>query len=404
VVGFVERNDGGDRRVVHARYLVGGDGARSTVRRQLDIAYGGEAGVKRPFFGGRMYAVYLLCPAFYERIPHTVGWMNCVFNPQRRAFMMAVDGHGEFAFHTQLRDDEDEERITDDDARRMFWEAVGEPLPCEILSRTGWTAGHSLVADKYQEGRVFIGGDAAHLFTPAGGLGYNTAVEDAVNLGWKLAATLKGNGGPALLASYELERRPIAVRNTGHARGFADSIGCYVPSGEIEDDTPGGEAARRAASVYLDAHGRKEFNIPGISFGARYDGSPVIVCDGAAPPADAINEYRPSGVPGGRPPHYWLAPGQSLYDTFGFEWTLLRLGEGAPSGEAFEAAAKGVGIELAVVEVANEEVRALYEAPLALIRPDQILAWRGHGDLDAEAVLRKALGWEGTPLGAAPAR
>ncbi|MGH6925470.1 MAG: FAD-dependent oxidoreductase [Propylenella sp.] len=392
VVGFLERNDGKEKREVRARYLVGGDGARSTVRQQLGIAYGGEAAVKRPFFGGRMYAVYLRCRAFYERVPHTVGWMNCVFNPERRAFMAAVDGRGEFAFHTQLREEEDEESITDEDARRMFWEAVGEPLPCEILARTGWTAGHSLVADKYRQGRVFIGGDAAHLFTPAGGLGYNTAVEDAVNLGWKLAAAIRGSGGATLLASYELERRPVAVRNTGFARGFADSIGCFVPAAEIEDDTAEGEAARRSASAYLDAHGRKEFNIPGITFGARYDGSPVIAGDGTPPPEDSINEYHPSGIPGGRPPHYWLAPGHSLYDEFGFEWTLLRLGPDAPGSRQLELAAEANGAALSVVEIESSDVSALYEAPLALIRPDQILAWRGSDDRDAASIWRTLLG------------
>ena len=277
----------------------------------------------------------------------------------------------------------------------MFWEAVGEPLPCDILARTGWTAGHSLVADKYRQGRVFIGGDAAHLFTPAGGLGYNTAVEDAVNLGWKLAAALKGSGGPTLLASYELERRPIAIRNTGFARAFADSIGCFVPAAEIEDDTAEGEAARRSASADLENHGRKEFNIPGITFGARYDGSPIVVSDGAAPPPDSVNEYQPSAVPGGRPPHYWLAPGRSLYDTFGFEWTLLRLGSDAPSGDEFRAAAEANAVELRVVDIQNEAVRILYEKRLALIRPDQIVAWRGDDAGGADAVLRKVLGKAG---------
>jgi hypothetical protein len=306
--------------------------------------------------------------------------------------MAAVDGRGEFAFHTQLREEEDEDRITDDDARRMFHDAVGEPLACTILSRASWTAGHALVAERFQQGRVFIGGDAAHLFTPAGGLGYNTAIEDAVNLGWKLAATIQGSGGPGLLASYEQERRPIAVRNTGFARSFADSIGLFVPAEEIEDDTPQGDVARRAAGAYLDAHGRKEFNIPGITFGARYDGSPIIIADGAKPPEDSVNEYRPSAVPGGRPPHYWLAPGHSLYDAFGFEWTLLRLGPDAPGSEGFEAAANTNGIELSVVEIKSNDVRALYEAPLALIRPDQVLAWRGADARDADLVLRRALG------------
>ncbi|MEX0408978.1 FAD-dependent oxidoreductase [Aquibium sp. LZ166] len=388
----VERNDRSGKREIVARYLVGGDGPRSTVRRQLGIAYGGETGVRRHFFGGRMFAIYIRCSQFYEVVPHAPAWMNCTFNEDRRAFMAAVDGRGEFAFHTQLREGEDEDAISDDDARRMFQAAIGVPVDCEILSKTGWTAGHALVADRFADGRVFIGGDAAHLFTPAGGLGYNTAIEDAVNLGWKLAAALKGVAGHGLLASYEIERRAVAVRNTNFARAFADSLGNYVPAPEIEDETPAGEAARREAGAYLEAHGRKEFNIPGITFGARYDGSPAIVPDGATPPEDLVNEYRPSAVPGGRPPHYWLAPGRSLYDAFGFEWTLLRLGGNPPGGEAFLREARRIGIDLTVVGIADEEVAALYEMPLVLIRPDQIVAWRGADDEDAEAIFSRLLG------------
>src|SRR6185436_17824112 len=108
------------------------------------------------------------------------------------------------------------------------------------------------VAEKFQRGRIFLGGDAAHLFTPAGGLGYNTAVEDAVNLGWKLAAVLKGWGGPALLDSYEAERQPLARRNTAYARGFADSLGLFVPPEELEDEGPAGAEARRRTGDHFN--------------------------------------------------------------------------------------------------------------------------------------------------------
>ena len=109
----------------------------------------------------------------------------------------------------------------------------------------------------FAAGRVFLGGDAAHLFTPTGGLGYNTAIEDAVNLGWKLAACVAGQARAALLDSYEAERRPLAKRNTGYAKGFADSLGRFEPVPEIEDDSAAGEAARQAAGDYLAAHGRR---------------------------------------------------------------------------------------------------------------------------------------------------
>src|SRR5207248_6720565 len=130
--------------------------------------------------------------------------------------------------------------ITINEAKAAFQRACGTPVDCEVLSFLTWTAGHALVANGMQRGRVFLGGDAAHLFTPTGGLGYNTAIEDAVNLGWKLASVVKGRAAARLLASYEIERRPLAVRNTTYAKRFAESLGNFQPVPEIEDDTPAG--------------------------------------------------------------------------------------------------------------------------------------------------------------------
>src|SRR5712692_9271551 len=292
---------GGASQSVRGGYLVGADGPRSMVRSQLGLRYGGESGVVRDFVGGRMYAVFCRVPDFYRAVPHPPAWMNVTFNRERRCFMPAIDGKSEFAFHTQMKSHEGEKSVSEADAVRMVQAAIGAPLGVEVLSRDTWTAGHSLVADGFGRARAFIGGDAAHLFTPTGGLGYNTAIEDAVNLGWKLAAVLKGQAAPRLLESYEAERRPLALRNTAHARRFADSLGLYEPPPEIEDDTPRGEAARRRAGEYFEAHARAEFNIPGITFGGRYDGSPAIAADVAAPPADSPNLYVPTACPR-RPP------------------------------------------------------------------------------------------------------
>ena len=232
----VECADDGSTHRIRAAYLVGADGPRSTVRQTLGFGYSGEEGAVRDFFGGRMFAVYLRSPEFYRVVPHPPAWMNVTFNPERRAIMAAVDGKGEFAFHTQLRAHEVESEITQERALALFQAAVGVSISAEILSLGSWIAGYALVAEQFQRGRIFIAGDAAHLFTPAGGLGYNTAIEDAVNLGWKLAAVARGQAGQDLLASYQTERQPVAKRNTGYARQFADSLGLFVPAFNIEDD------------------------------------------------------------------------------------------------------------------------------------------------------------------------
>jgi 2-polyprenyl-6-methoxyphenol hydroxylase-like FAD-dependent oxidoreductase len=389
----IERVSDGKTHRIRSAFLVGADGPRSTVRQALGFQYAGEEGAVRDFFGGRMFAIYLRAPEFYQAVPHPPAWMNVTFNHQRRAFMAAVDGKGEFAFHTQLRPHEADNEITSERALAMFQEAVGAPIQAEILSQGSWIAGYALVADRFRRGRVFIAGDAAHLFTPAGGLGYNTAIEDAVNLGWKLAAMIRGSGGPALLSSYEAERQPNARRNTAYARQFADSLGSFVPVPEIEDGTPAGAQARRLAGSYLEAHGKAEFNIPGITFGARYYTSPITASGGTEPPPDAANLYVPSACPGGRAPHLWLSAEQSLYDLFGFEWTLLRISRRA-DGRQIAAAAAALELDMKVVDLPSDEARDLYEADLVLIRPDHIVAWRGNSDESATEILRRVLGRE----------
>ncbi|MGE0100110.1 MAG: FAD-dependent oxidoreductase [Hydrogenophaga sp.] len=392
VLAQIESVDGASTASVTAKYLVGVDGARSLVRRLLGIEYGGATGFKRDFMGGRMFAIYLRAPTFHTALPHDKAWMYVSVNAERRAFMATVDGHSEFAFHAAIHEGENADTWTEADARRVFSQAMGRELPIDILSMLTWTAGHALVAEQFQRGRVFLGGDAAHLFTPTGGLGYNTAVEDAVNLGWKLAHVLQGRAPESLLTTYEVERKPLAERNTAYARRFADSVGLFQVTPELELDNPEGEHARRLAGAHLDAHVRLEFNIPGVTFGGRYDGSPIVVPDGTTPPEDQPNDYVPTACPGGRPPHAWLPDGRSLYDSFHTEWTLLALGPDAPDVSAFELAAQSVGIDLQVVGHADPALRALYEAPLALIRPDQMVAWRGQDASSASRVLATCAG------------
>ena len=387
-----EPSASGKRITLRAAYAMGADGGGSPTRKALGYGYVGESGARRDFMGGRMFAIHFRSAKLYDTIPHPRAWMYWAVNRDRRAFMATVNGRDQFNFHTQLKPGEAVEQIDEAQAKTMFQAALAAPLDIEIIARSSWTAGYTLVAEQFQRGRIFLGGDAVHLFTPAGGLGYNTAVEDAVNLGWKLSAALKGWGGSGLLDSYGIERQAIAKRNTAYARGFADSLGLFVPPPELEDDGPAGDAARQRTGDHFNYHARFEFNIPGITFGGRYDDSPIVVPDGSAPPPDKPNEYQPTACPGGRAPHLWLADGRSLYDTFGFEFTLLQLGASATDITPFQTAAEAVKIPLSVVAIASEEARDLYGADLTLIRPDQIVAWRGNSSSDAAAVLRRATG------------
>lgn len=362
---------------IDARWLVGCDGARSAVRRHLGLEYAGQTGVVRDFMGGRMHSIHVRSPALYRVIDRPPAWMYWSFNPERRSFMAAIDGRGEFVYHAQLRADEDADAWSDERACAMLYQSLGTQCPVEVLSRSSWNAGHALVAERLRAGRVFLAGDAAHLFTPTGGLGYNTGVEDAINLAWKLAMVARGQAPETLLDSYEPERRPVALRNTAFARAFADSIGLYAPVPGLEDDDVRGAALRAQAGEYLGRHARAEFDIPGITFGARYDASPIVVGDGEAPPPDRANVYEPTSVPGGRPPHLWLADGVSLFDRFGPEFTLLDTGEPDATSAAMQAQLARTRWPVQYLGVESGALRRLYRRRYALIRPDQVIAWRG---------------------------
>jgi 2-polyprenyl-6-methoxyphenol hydroxylase-like FAD-dependent oxidoreductase len=380
------------RVTLRAAYVVGADGGGSPTRKLLGYGFVGESGVVRDFMGGRMFAIHFRSAKLYDAIPHPRAWMYWALNRERRAFMASINGRDEFNFHTQLHAGEASESITTEQAKAMFQAALAAPLDIEVIAHSSWNAGYTLVAETFQRGRILLGGDAVHLFTPTGGLGYNTAVEDAVNMAWKLAAMWRGWGGAGLLASYQTERKAIAERNTRYARTFADSVGLFVLPPELEQDGPAGDAARRVTSDHYNRHARFEFNIPGITFGGRYDNSPLIASDGSLPPPDAANVYTPTATPGGRAPHVWLADGRSLYDAFHPEFTVLRLGPHAPDAAPFEKAAAELAMPLGSLALPESGVRDLYGADLALIRPDQIVCWRGNDCDEASTVLRRAAG------------
>jgi hypothetical protein len=380
----------GRRKSIRASYLVGCDGARSRVRKELGIELQGESGVVRPFMGGSMLAVY-----FRARSPRTwlaadPAWMYWIVNPEIRAVFISIDGDERFLYHTQIPADRDPASL---DAPRLIHTAAGAPFPVEILSSLPWVAGYSLVAERYGSGRVFLAGDAIHLFTPTGGLGMNTGLDDAVNLGWKLAAIHQGWGSPGLLDSYEVERRPIAIRNVSFARGFATSVGTTPVSPRIELPSEEGASERESLGRRLLDHARSEFLIPGIWLGLRYDPSPIIWPDETTAPRDDPGVYIPSARPGSRAPHLWRTDSAALFDHLGKEFTLLKLGGGRADTSSLERAAARRGVPLKVLEVQEPGARELYEGELVLVRPDQHVAWRGDGaPRDALALIDRVRG------------
>lgn len=387
------REPDGMAQTWQAEYLVGCDGGRSLIRRMLGIKFQGEAGIEQRYFGGRMFSTYVRAPTLYrDFLGHRRAWQYWAVNPEIRSSMIAVNGRDEFLFRTRATEpDKPPEDAAVAEAMRR---CVGVDIDMEILAHEPWTAGMALVAERFADRRVLLAGDAVHLFTPTGGFGMNTGIDDASNLAWKLAAMVQGWGGGGLLASYQIERMPIALRNTDAARKLTANIGETDVDPEIEQDTPTGEAARRAAGAML-ANFSEQFASIGVQLGARYDGSSVIIPDAAAP-ADSVLTYTPTSIPGGRAPHVWFDEkrtyGNSLFDRLGTGFTLLRLGPRAPDASVMMAAAVRQNIPLKALDVSDTDARDLYERDLVIIRPDQYVAWRGNNSANPDRLFAQVVG------------
>jgi hypothetical protein len=359
---------------VRGAFLVGCDGGSSTVRRQLGIRYAGEGPLGTSLFGGPMISAHLRIPGLRARLAGREFWQGWSVNRDGVTDLITLDGRDEYMTHSALGPGTGSAELAAVVAR-----ALACDVDVEVLAMAPWTAGRALVADKFASGRVFLCGDSAHLFTPTGGLGMNTGIDDAANLAWKLAAVLQGWGGPGLLASYEAERHPVAVRNTTAARALARSVQAVRVGEDIEEPGPAGDAERRRVGALLGQMG-EEFASIGIQLGARYDGSPVVLGDGTQAPPDRPDVYQPSATPGGRLPHLRLPDGSSVFDRLGPGFTLLQTGKRGPVEadiEALRRQASSLGVPLRVLDVAHDDAAGFYGAPMLLVRPDQHVAWRG---------------------------
>jgi hypothetical protein len=254
--------------------------------------------------------------------------------------------------------------------------AAGFDFAFEILSVTTWTR-RELVAPSYGAGRVFIAGDAAHVMSPTGGFGMNTGIGDAVDLAWKLDAALRGWGGPALLDSYTIERRPVAVFN---ARESSANLARMLSPGsnpELCDDTAQGAALRAEVGAAFSAAMRHEWFTLGVHLGYRYDDSPICWPDGSAAPPHEVARYVQEARAGARAPHVWLRDGRSTLDLFGAGFVLLKFSDAADA-EPIAAALLERHVPVEVVDLRAEAAAvAAYGAALVLVRPDGHVAWRG---------------------------
>jgi 2-polyprenyl-6-methoxyphenol hydroxylase-like FAD-dependent oxidoreductase len=401
-------------RTFRADYLVGCDGANSTVRRTLGTETSGETG--QPV---RQALIY--CPDLYERLPAGRAIQYEVIGEHPCA-LIVQDDIQHFALHAPLGGP----------PMATLFEAITgqtvQPGSYKILHESEW-AQQLLLADRYSGGpaaalgfgsgfgggfggwamgsgpggagpgagdRVYLAGDAAHPASTPGGLGLSIAIADVTDLAWKLAGTLHGWGGPALLRSYEAERRPVAAQAITALLAAAEAErrwrSEYRP--DILDDVGSRLRLTQAAAA---EHWHTD--LPGIERGYRYMASPVIVAGSGTPSGDpdpAGYRYAPTTWPGARLPHIWLDDGTPLHDKLGNGFTLLLLPVSADQGAQWyvrEIAAAFIrfGAPLELVEVTSATAQAVYAGHrLILIRPDLHVAWRS-GDSRPDAASLAAL-------------
>ena len=354
---------GGATTEFSAQYLVGCDGGASTVRRQLGIKLQGEANLLQ-----LRQALYR-CDDLFERIPIGKGRHYHVADAHN-SFLIVQDSTRHFTLHATVD--------SDDEMKAQFEQVAAMPVQYEMLSCAPWRQ-NLLLADSYGQDRVFLAGDAVHLVIPTGGLGMNSGVGDAIDLSWKLAATLQGWGGPRLLASYEAERRPVGARNVEASRqasrGRRAWRAAYKPN--IRDHTPEGAATRANLARIADVEQRKSNEMIGAELGYRYAGSPIIWPEPGEPPEDNVMRYVPTTFPGARLPHVWLEDGRALHDAIGDGYTLLGLG-GGEDGTALGGAFAAHGAPFTMLKFDDPHAREIYGYDWLLLRPDLHVVWRGN--------------------------
>jgi 2-polyprenyl-6-methoxyphenol hydroxylase-like FAD-dependent oxidoreductase len=363
--------ESGRTQTVAADYLIGCDGFDGHVRKALGVEYEGS--------GLLSYSVSIFFRSQTLASLHDKGWgrfYRLVDAAGHWSDLVAIDGRELWRLTLfQLEPDSEMSAL---DVEESLLRAAGRPFTHEILSVLPWKR-RELVAKHYGRGRVYIAGDAAHQMSPTGGLGMNTGIGDAVDIGWKLAALLQGWGGPQLLDSYEVERKPVAVSSvTASSQTYLHETS--LPGGlEIAENSPEGERLRqRFAEALQGRRGQgNERMHESVKLGYCYENSPITWPEKTNSPATTAGSFEPVCRVGARAPHAWLRSGASTLDLFGEGFVLLRFGQNPLAANPLAEAARMRGVPLKIVDIDDSTIAALYERPLVLVRPDGHVAWRG---------------------------
>jgi len=357
------------RETVEAGYVVGCDGANSGVRRALGIGLSGQGRL------GRAANLFFRAPGLLEACGRAPGTFFLALDPGGVWANLRIIDPSKAMWRLMINET-DASTGSELDREAHLRRGLGQEFRVEWLGANIWHR-QSVVAERYGSGRVFLAGDAVHQVSPTGALGMNTGIADAVDLGWKLAAVLRGWGGQELLASYDCERRPVGRRAVRMATEFHFLQSGYGGLAAIAEESEAGASLRQRIGAELVAQLGREFRTMGLQLGYRYAASPICSADAMPAPSDDPETYRPCAAPGARAPHAWLRDGRSILDLFGRGFVLLRFGPADGEDATIERAATARGVPLEVAAIDEAEASRLYERRLVLVRPDGHVAWRG---------------------------
>ena len=381
VTATVRNTREGTTATIRCAYLVGCDGGSSRVRGCLEIELSGQSRIMPRF----MTHFQSNDRALLQR------WGVAWHYQSVRGTLIAQNDRDIWTLHSRFPEGKTPETVNPSEIIQNF---AGRPFEHQVLVANHWSP-HLLVADAYQRGRVLLAGDAAHQYIPTGAYGMNTGIGDAFDAGWKLAAVLAGFGGPGLIDSYEVERRPVGLRNRSASRRHNDvrvEIGkLYCPELDAPDGV--GQQTRERVSSRIAELGNRENECRGIEFGYSYEHSAVICAEPGVHAGTDFVTYEPTTLPDCRLPSTFLRDGSALFDRLGPFFTLITIGKCDPS--TLITVARDHRMPLTLVRLDEPELQPIYEAKMLMVRPDEHVCWRGNSCEDhnaAEVAIATALG------------
>ena len=374
----IAKDGGAERDVLEADYVVGCDGGHSTVRQQIGIERGGAD------FNELMVLALFRSRELHEKLKR--------FPPRSTYRVLDPDLHGYWQFFGRVDVGESwffhspvPANTTRDnyDFHGLLQKVAGFSFACDFDYVGFWDL-RIAVAEKYQVGRVFIAGDAAHSHPPYGAYGLNNGLDDVVNLGWKIAAKLKGWGSDALLQTYTEERRPI----------FKETAEDFIEAGIQRDREFLGRYSPERDRAEFESAWKEHANAAAprvLTYEPNYEGSPIVF----GPPAgvsSAHGSHTFTARAGHHLPPQLLSSGRNVFEELGPDFTLLAFDAEDRTVLAFTDAAKALNVPLKVVRDSYRDGRKVYAASLILVRPDRYIAWSAVGaPVDTAAILGKAV-------------